>query len=992
MTPADIERVFGRSRLRMVTGEHVEVFREESKPGERRRYTKRFLATPAGDFSQWTEREWRILARLVGHGIRPVPDVVQFDRGAPGRPALVQTYDAGITVDHWATLLPLKRDGRVLRNVFEDCAHWWALARHCLIALDAIHELQLVHLDLKADNICIPVGAANFDPSVAEQPLFPRFDEIALIDFAFSLVSGESLESPLPIAHQAEYVYQSPRLLQALDAGRHGDLRPTQRLDWRCDLFSLAAMLWRYLPELEEARDGMWTARRHAKARALVRRLMEAHDAELPAERPHAELIEFASERLSDAELTASLQRGWTLALEHPVAGDDSPTPVTQIAPVPVPAAKPEPVREPVGEPSLATPVAAAVVASVATSERPEVPMAASAEAVVDAPIAVDPSDIEDRRAALGQRRHEGSRHVGWAAGLAVVTVAALGVVLWSPAWLARGASDSPGAVQASTAGAATVVQAPLQVARAPVEAPPAASIAVAAAAPLQSAVVPAAKEPAPTTSNADAPPAVVKSQEPSSRPPVAPAALAAATPSAASKSTAPAPSPAPGKAVASSEAARGATAVTAKAGAKPTADAATRPGARWKPPAAATAAGPRVAPAAPPGSRAAPPSRSVLAQAPARRERGTARTPLEARTAARAAPRPFGDGALQPRAGSASVAARATPAPTAVATAPATVPARTAAPPRRGPDAFPGTAAADETSAARGTSARESAPVAIATLPRPPVAAPPVAAAAVEPPSRAAETARGTEAPARIAEPQPRTGAAADFAARAGDLMSQHVPRLAQRAERQVSRVLFLAGRAEPATHDAEIVDAAGALARLPADPLGGMVLAPHDGRLLNDAGQAELLQRGRVGEALRLQSMAFGANPLDAEVAGNLALVLLRQRPAQVESARQLALHALTLADGRSPQARIRDWTTLAVASALAGRERDARNAWLVTLALAPNAGRQCKAAIDAYSSWGERLRASVEALLQRASANGRSTQSPFCEWPPHWVASTR
>ena len=156
MTPADIDRVFGRSRLRMVTGEHVEVFREESQPGERRRYTKRFLATPAGDFSEWTEREWRILARLVGHGIRPVPDVVQFDRGAPGRPALVQTYDAGITVDHWATLLPLKRDGRVLRNVFEDCAHWWALARHCLIALDAIHELQLFHLDLKADNICIP--------------------------------------------------------------------------------------------------------------------------------------------------------------------------------------------------------------------------------------------------------------------------------------------------------------------------------------------------------------------------------------------------------------------------------------------------------------------------------------------------------------------------------------------------------------------------------------------------------------------------------------------------------------------------------------------------------------------------------------------------------------------------------------------------------------------------------------------------------------------
>ena len=85
MTPADIDRVFGRGRLRMVTGDHVEVFREHSLPGERRRYTKRFLATAAGDFSEWTEREWRILARLVGHGIKPVPDVVRFDRGAADR-------------------------------------------------------------------------------------------------------------------------------------------------------------------------------------------------------------------------------------------------------------------------------------------------------------------------------------------------------------------------------------------------------------------------------------------------------------------------------------------------------------------------------------------------------------------------------------------------------------------------------------------------------------------------------------------------------------------------------------------------------------------------------------------------------------------------------------------------------------------------------------------------------------------------------------------
>ena len=125
MTPQQIEQVFGRGRLKMATGDHVEVFREAIAPGERRRYTKRFLTTRDGDFGPWTEREWRILARLIGHGIRCVPDVVQFDGGAMGGARLVQTYDAGITIDQWGTLIPVMRRGESYRHVFEDCAHWW---------------------------------------------------------------------------------------------------------------------------------------------------------------------------------------------------------------------------------------------------------------------------------------------------------------------------------------------------------------------------------------------------------------------------------------------------------------------------------------------------------------------------------------------------------------------------------------------------------------------------------------------------------------------------------------------------------------------------------------------------------------------------------------------------------------------------------------------------------------------------------------------------
>ena len=216
MTPEQIDRVFGRGRLKMVTGEHVEVFREAVAPGERRRYTKRFLNTREGDFGQWTEREWRILARLIGHGIACVPDVVQFDRGHLGGMQLVQTYDAGVTVDQWATLLPMTRNGCVHRHVFEDCAHWWALAHHCLLALNVIHALELVHLDIKGDNVCIPYAPASFDPDSSDLRLRPVFAQLALIDFAFALVSRESLTTPLPLGWQKEYDYQSPRLLKAI--------------------------------------------------------------------------------------------------------------------------------------------------------------------------------------------------------------------------------------------------------------------------------------------------------------------------------------------------------------------------------------------------------------------------------------------------------------------------------------------------------------------------------------------------------------------------------------------------------------------------------------------------------------------------------------------------------------------------------------------------------------------------------------------------------
>ena len=847
MTPADIDRVFGRGRLRMVTGEHVEVFREASLPGERRRYTKRFLATAAGDFRHWTEREWRILARLVGHGIGPVPDVVQFDRGAPDRPALVQTYDAGITVDHWATLLPVQRDGALLRHVFEDCAHWWALARHCLIALDAIHELQLVHLDLKADNVCIPFGPADFEPQAPGQLLSPRFEQIALIDFAFSLVSGESLTRALPIARQTDYDYQSPRLLQALDAGSRGDLMPTRQLDWRCDVFSLAAMLRRYLPDPEGPLGGTWTGARQAQARALVRRLLEAHDGERPAQRPHAELIALTTHALADAELADSLARGWTLAIGSEVAGDASPTPITRIA----------------------LPVSADVL-----SHPPAI-------------------------ARLDQAEQGRARARRWAWGAAAVSMAAIGAPLLYDAWWApreRAAAAGRPAMPAAPTSAPTT--APTQVlARAPTPPPDVAptrardSIVAETAAPTAaqqaaSATAVAAPVLAPAPAPAPAPLALpVAAAEPAPEPVAAPVPLLA-----------PAPAVAP-------------------------------------------------VPVKPPNRIAVRAPRAVATASKVK----AAATGSAARARARPAARPITTAAatLSERERALAWLTQRGPAP------------RSAAQPRL--------SAWAEVALAPAPAAATPAPVASTAVP---VAAPAPARAALAPPP-----------------PAPK-----DFAVRASELMATHLPRVAQRAERQVQRVMNVAEQPDYAWQDDDIRRAASALRDSLELPLPAAQGAADEARQLHDAARVAFWRRGNAREAFDLQSRAFGANPLDAEVVGSLAFLALKQGPPRAEAARQLALYALGLQDAQHPGGRIEDWTTLAIASALAGRDRDARNAWFVSLALAPQPERQCRAALNAYALHGERLRAPVEAMLFRAHASGRAEGSALCEWPPHWMATGR
>jgi hypothetical protein len=230
------------------------------------------------------------------------------------------------------------------------------------------------------------------------------------------------------------------------------------------------------------------------------------------------------------------------------------------------------------------------------------------------------------------------------------------------------------------------------------------------------------------------------------------------------------------------------------------------------------------------------------------------------------------------------------------------------------------------------------------------------------------------------------------DPRAHAQRLVTDTVPGIARQGELEISRVLVIAASAYKPAQDRTLADAAR-LARIRDDtvlqPL--KATAPDEARRLHDRARS-LQGRGRIPEALDMELRAFNANPRDPEITGQLAVLYLKSTPSRPDTARELALTALTARSSQYGTTRLEDWQTFAAASALSGRETDARNALFVTLALSSNVERTCVAAWNAVASYGSRLHSPVDALLYRVHMRGHSVDSPWCAYPPDWASPPR
>ena len=281
------------------------------------------------DLSFWTDREEQMLTALnAGRlGLKHVQLFKSRVQSADRAQRHLETWDAGPTGDHWQQV-PVARHGLRLPHLFMDCAHWFGLGRGLLVALDDVHGLGFVHVDLKGDNFCLSAQREGEASDGYPDQIRLQWNELKLIDFAFS-VWEEHLpldkNSPLPIG-RSTFRYQSEQLLAALEAGHSPtpELGPTRGLDWRVDLYSLGFVLEQILRDVEKRclpEDGNWgwTEQRHSQARQLLENLRgwdqrwQQDRQPAPVQRPHRALIEPLERLLGEDDLAESLAHHWKI-------------------------------------------------------------------------------------------------------------------------------------------------------------------------------------------------------------------------------------------------------------------------------------------------------------------------------------------------------------------------------------------------------------------------------------------------------------------------------------------------------------------------------------------------------------------------------------------------------------------------------------------------------------------------------------------------------
>ena len=136
------------------------------------------------------------------------------------------------------------------------------------------------------------------------------------------------------------------------------------------------------------------------------------------------------------------------------------------------------------------------------------------------------------------------------------------------------------------------------------------------------------------------------------------------------------------------------------------------------------------------------------------------------------------------------------------------------------------------------------------------------------------------------------------EYVVQAKRVLGESVVRSAAMAEVDANRVMDIAASSWLPAEERVIADAARRTWTATFIPPRGASVAPGVARQFDEAARRAYGEHRDINDVFGLQLRAFGANPSDPDIAGNLAFVYLKLNPPQPETARQIALHAMALA----------------------------------------------------------------------------------------------
>lgn len=188
----------------------------------------------------WARHEHLLLSLLAGRGAQHA--VAVSDLHVDQHNIELVTCDAGPE---------LQRDWLLQRApTLQTERGLLTLTYHCLVALQEIHRIGIVHGDFKADNLCIPSQLGMRTPDLSQ---------LQLIDFAFSLSRDYPLRFVLPI--DPDRIDYLPTFYKSAIRQAQASKQPELIQKACCaeiDLFSLGVMMEKIMSAMAPQGSSVW--------------------------------------------------------------------------------------------------------------------------------------------------------------------------------------------------------------------------------------------------------------------------------------------------------------------------------------------------------------------------------------------------------------------------------------------------------------------------------------------------------------------------------------------------------------------------------------------------------------------------------------------------------------------------------------------------------------------------------------------------------------